>query len=114
MNKLAFPLTIAAAMGVVTILVAPVQAASRTWVSGTGADAGTCTRAAPRLTHQIACGQTHTDGEMNCVDPGGVGTLVITKSISIVCDYTESGVLGFNASGIVINAPAGSIITLKG
>ena len=40
--------------------------------------------------------------------------MTITKSISIVCDYTEGGVLASGVNGIIVNAPAGSIVTLKG
>jgi hypothetical protein len=38
-------------------------------------------------------------GEINCLDPGGFGALTITKSISIVCDYIEGGVLSAVTTG---------------
>ena len=115
MRKIA---SLSAALGAMLVLLlhaAPAQAAARTWVSGTGTDAGTCTRTAPCLTYGFAFTQTDTGGEINCLDPGGFGPLTITKSISIVCDYTEGGVVPSPSSiGFLINAPAGSIVTLKG
>ena len=115
MTKIA---SLSAALGAMLGLLlhaAAAQAAPRTWVSGTGADAGTCTRTAPCLTYIFAITQTDTGGEINCLDPGGFGPLTINKSISVVCDYTEGGVvpLGGN-TGVLVNAPAGSIVTLKG
>ena len=44
----------------------------------------------------------------------GFGIVTITKSISIVCGYAENGVLAASVNGIIIDAPAGSKVTLKG
>jgi hypothetical protein len=88
--------------------------ASRTWISGVGDDANPCSRTAPCKTFAGAISKTATGGEINCLDPGGFGAVTITKSISLVCDYTEGGVLVSGTNAIIINAPAGSIITLKG
>jgi hypothetical protein len=94
---------------------APAQAqATRTWVSGVGDDVNPCSRTAPCKTYAGAISKTAVNGEINCLDPGGFGTVTITKSISIVCDYTEGGVLAAGVSGFIVNAPAGSNITLKG
>src|SRR5436190_17876457 len=88
--------------------------ASRTWVSGVGDDVNPCSRTAPCKTWPGAISKTATNGEINCLDPGGFGQVTITKSISIVCDYTEGGLLSANVNGVIVNAPAGSIVTLKG
>ena len=88
--------------------------ASRTWVSGVGDDANPCSRTAPCKTYAGAISKTAPNGEINCLDPGGFGAVTITKSMSIVCDYTEGGVLAASTTGFLINAPAGSIVTLKG
>ena len=82
--------------------------ATRTWVSGVGDDANPCSRTAPCKTFAGAISKTATGGEINCLDPGGFGGLTIVKSISIVCDYTEGGVLsaGAGVNGFVINLPA--------
>jgi hypothetical protein len=97
------------------LFAAPAHAqATRTWVSGVGDDANPCSRTAPCKTYAGAISKTATNGEINCLDPGGFGTLTIIKSISVVCDYTEGGVLAANVNGFIVNAPAGSIVTLKG
>src|SRR5712672_1177464 len=88
--------------------------ATRTWVSGVGDDVNPCSRTAPCKTYAGAISKTAANGEINCLDPGGFGSVTITKSLSIVCDYTEGGVLANGVFGFNINAPAGSLITLKG
>jgi hypothetical protein len=107
-----------AAMGLAfapLLFAAPAHAqATRTWVSGTGDDANPCSRTAPCKTFPGAFSKTAVNGEINCIDTGGFGSLTATKSISVVCDYTEGGVLAAGTNGIVVNAPAGSIVTLKG
>jgi hypothetical protein len=109
-------LAVAAALLIGPLLFATTASAqaSRTWVSGVGDDANPCSRTAPCKTYAGAISKTATNGEINCLDPGGFGTVTITKSISIVCDYTEGGVLAASVNGFIINAPAGSNITLKG
>jgi hypothetical protein len=100
---------------VAILQIAPAQAqATRTWVSGVGDDANPCSRTAPCKTFPGAISKTAAGGEINCLDPGGFGGVTITKSISIVCDYTEGGVLVSGTNAIIVNAPANSIITLKG
>jgi hypothetical protein len=97
------------------LFAAPAHAqATRTWVSGVGDDVNPCSRTAPCKTYAGAISKTAANGEINCLDPGGFGAVTITKSLSIVCDYTEGGVLSANVNGFIINAPAGSIVTLKG
>src|SRR4051794_21467067 len=90
------------------------QAQTRTWVSGVGDDLNPCSRTAPCKTFAGAISKTSAGGEINCLDPNGAGAVTITKSISIVCDYTEGGVLASGINGIIVNAPAGTIVTLKG
>jgi hypothetical protein len=90
------------------------QAQTRTWVSGVGDDLNPCSRTAPCKTFAGAISKTSAGGEINCLDPNGAGAVTITKSISIVCDYTEGGILAAGTNGIIVNAPAGSIVTLKG
>src|ERR1700709_1672455 len=100
-----------AALGLVSmplLFAAPAQAqATRTWVSGVGDDANPCSRTAPCKTYAGALSKPPVSGEIDCLDPGGFGSLTITKSLSIVCDYTEGGVLSANVNGFIVNAPAG-------
>src|SRR3979411_130634 len=57
--------------------------ATRTWVSGVGDDANPCSRTAPCKTFAGAISKTFINGEIDCLDPGGFGTLTVTKSITI-------------------------------
>jgi hypothetical protein len=87
---------------------------TRTFVSGVGNDANPCTRTAPCQTFAVTIGRTTTGGEIDVLDPGGFGTLTINKSVTID-GCCIAGVLGTTgASGIVINAPAGSYVVLRG
>ncbi len=88
--------------------------ATRTWVSGVGNDADPCSRTAPCKTFAGAISKTATGGEISVLDPGGFGAVTITKSISIVADGSEGGILASLVNGIVINAPAGSNVNLRG
>lgn len=103
------------AVGAIGLTTLPANAqATRTWVSGVGDDVNPCSRTAPCKTYAGAISKTAAGGEINCLDPAGYGGLTITKSISVICDYTEGGVLVSGTNAFVINAPANSIITLKG
>lgn len=57
--------------------------ATRTWVSGVGDDVNPCSRTAPCKTFAGAISKTAKDGEISVLDPGGFGTITITKSITI-------------------------------
>jgi Right handed beta helix region len=83
--------------------------ATRTWVSGVGDDNNTsfgCSRTATCKTFAAAISVTDTNGEINCIDPGGFGTLTITKSITIDCGGTFGGIVAAGANGITINLTA--------
>jgi len=90
--------------------------ATRTWVSGVGDDVNPCSRTAPCKTFAGAISKTAPGGEINCLDPGGFGGVTITKSLSIICQYTEGGVLsaGAGVNGIVVNAGATDHVYLRG
>src|ERR1700755_1606682 len=57
--------------------------ATRTWVSGVGDDVNPCSRTAPCKTFAGAISKTADKGEIDCLDPGGFGTVTITKNITI-------------------------------
>ena len=77
--------------------------ATRTWVSGTGSDANPCSRTAPCQTFSGAFSKTATNGEISALDPGGFGTINITKSITINGDGTLAGILNAGTTGIIVN-----------
>jgi hypothetical protein len=94
---------------------APAHAqATRTWVSGVGDDANPCSRTAPCKTFAGAISKTAALGEINVLDPGGFGAVTITKSISIIADHVEAGVLVSGTNGVVVNAGATDRVLLEG
>jgi hypothetical protein len=93
--------------------------ATRTWVSGVGDDVNPCSRTAPCKTFAGAISKTASPGEIDCLDPGGFGTLTITKAITIDCGGGVGGQLGSilasGTNGITISSslPAGSSVTIR-
>ena len=87
--------------------------ASRTWVSGVGDDANPCSRTAPCKTFAGAISKTAANGEIDALDPGGFGSVTITKAITIDGGGGQvTGVLAAGTFGILVNAP-GAIVTLR-
>src|SRR3954453_2894518 len=85
-------------------LSAPAHAqATRTWVSGVGADANPCSLTAPCKTFAGAISKTFINGEIDCLDPGGFGTVTITKSITIDCTGTFGSILASGTNGVNIS-----------
>ena len=105
----------AVSAGIVLLATASAQAqATRTWVSGVGDDANPCSRTAPCKTFAGAISKTAAAGEISVLDPGGFGALTITKSISVVADGVEGGVLVSGTPAITINAGPNDNISLYG
>jgi len=104
----------AAAVLVVGFSTAAHAQATRTWVSGVGDDANPCSRTAPCKTFAGAISKTAAKGEINVLDPGGFGGVTITKSISIIADHVEGGVLVSGTNAIVVNALSTDRIVLEG
>ena len=93
----------------------PVSAqATRTWVSGVGDDVNPCSRTAPCKTFAGAISKTAANGEINCLDPGGFGSVTITKSLAILCDGTIGGILAMGTTGILVNAGDKDKVLLSG
>lgn len=88
--------------------------ATRTWVSGVGDDANPCSRTAPCKTFAGAISKTAAGGEISVLDPGGFGAVTITKSISIVADGSEGGILAAGVNGITVNAGVNDVIHIRG
>src|SRR3954465_10087528 len=76
--------------------------ATRTWVSGVGDDANPCSRTAPCKTFAGAISKTATNGEINCIAPGGFGAVTVTKSITIDCHEVFGSILNAGTNGINI------------
>ena len=77
--------------------------ATRTWISGVGDDVNPCSRTAPCKTFAGAISKTATNGEINCLDPGGFGAVTITKSITLDCTGTMGSILSSLTNGVIIN-----------
>jgi len=80
--------------------------ATRTWISGVGDDVNPCSRTAPCKTFAGAISKTAAGGEINCLDPGGFGSVTITKSITLDCSGTFGSILSSGTNGININDSA--------
>ena len=91
--------------------------ATRTWVSGVGDDANPCSRTAPCKTFPGAYSRTAVGGEIDALDPGGFGTITISKSITIDGGGGDAGqvasILASSTNAVVINGAAGDNIILR-
>src|SRR5262245_24456591 len=90
----------------VLTLAATTQAqASRTFVSAVGDDANPCSRTAPCKTFSAALGKTAKDGEIDVLDPGGYGSVTITKSVYINGTHGAGygSISHATVTGIVVN-----------
>jgi hypothetical protein len=88
--------------------------ATRTWVSGVGDDVNPCSRTAPCKTFAGAISKTAANGEINALDPGGFGTINITKSMTI--DGVNPGmasILAAGTTGIIVNALSTDTVILR-
>jgi hypothetical protein len=94
------------ALFVAGLAIAPAHAqATRTWISGVGDDVNPCSRTAPCKTWAGAIPKTAAGGEIDALDPGGFGTVTITKSITfdggggqVASILSSPGVNGVNVS----------------
>src|SRR5262249_33998039 len=88
--------------------------ATRTWVSGVGDDANPCSRTAPCKTFAGAISKTAPGGEIDALDPGGLGALTITKSITIDGGGGQvASVLVAGTNGITVLAGPTDVVTLR-
>ena len=87
--------------------------ATRTWVSGVGDDVNPCSRTAPCKTFAGAISKTATGGEISVLDPGGFGTVTITKAITINGTGTLAGILSAATTGVIVNAGVNDTVILR-
>ena len=102
----------------IALISSAAQAQSRTWVSGVGDDVNPCSRTAPCKTFAGAIAKTAVGGEIDCLDSGGFGTVIITKSITIDGTGVLGSILAALSTGININlnnpADAAKTVRLRG
>lgn len=84
--------------------------ASRTWVSGVGDDANPGSRTAPCKTFAGALSKTDPNGEVSVLDPGGYGTVTVTRSVTIDGGSGKgwASIMATNTNGLVVTQPNGS------
>lgn len=121
MNKFRFTIQMLAVATFLFAAASMTQAqATRTWVSGVGDDVNPCSRTAPCKTWAGAISKTADGGEIDALDPGGFGTVTITKSITI--DGTtgagfgstlSAGTTGVNVNDSGSGAPMTKIVRLR-
>ena len=87
--------------------------ATRTWVSGVGDDVNPCSRTAPCKTFAGAISKTAAGGEIDVLDPGGFGTVTITKAITIDGGGTMASILASGTNGINVNAGTSDVVILR-
>jgi len=89
--------------------------ATRTWVSGVGDDVNPCSRTAPCKTFAGAISKTAIGGEIDALDPGGFGTVTITKAITIdgTAGQGFGSILASGTNGINISATANDTVTIR-
>jgi hypothetical protein len=98
---------------IILVCATPLFGQTRTWVSGVGSDANPCSRTAPCQTFAGAISKTGIGGEINCLDPAGYGTVNITKSITIDCNWTHGSILAASTNGVIVNG-SNIVVTLRG
>jgi hypothetical protein len=119
MNKLRLTIN-ALAIVIFTLTVSSLAQAqaTRTWVSGVGDDVNPCSRTAPCKTFAGAISKTADGGEIDALDPGGFGTVTITKSITIEGQGTLGSILAAGTNGVNVNdsasgAPNSKVVRLR-
>jgi hypothetical protein len=89
-------------------------ASSRTFVSVTGTDSGSCPTAEPCRTFAYALTQTAASGEIIVLSSGGYGALTINQAVSIINTSNFAGVTVASGNGITIAAGTTDSVTLRG
>jgi hypothetical protein len=87
--------------------------ATRTWVSGVGDDVNPCSRTAPCKTFAGAISKTAAGGEISVLDPGGYGTVTITKAITISGEQADASILACGTTGINVIAGPADVVILR-
>ena len=101
-------------LGLLLIATSAHAQATRTWVSGVGDDVNPCSRTAPCKTFAGAISKTAAKGVISVLDPGGFGTVTITKSITIDGGGIHGSILSTGApAGVIVNAGAADVVRLR-
>jgi hypothetical protein len=114
MNKMATRLSLFVLMFLLVTMSASAQA-TRTWVSGVGDDVNPCSRTAPCKTFAGAISKTASGGEIDVLDPGGFGTVTVTKPMTFDGTGTFASSLASATTAFTINSSvANSSVVIRG
>src|SRR4051812_3327785 len=83
---------IVAVLLVLTVPAAASGQATRTWISGTGNDANSCSRTAPCRTFATAQGVTANGGIINVLDSSDYGSITVTKPLTLAAEQLTATV----------------------
>jgi hypothetical protein len=97
---------------VAVMMAVSVNAQTRYWVSGVGNDVDPCSRTAPCKTFAGAMAKPN-PLEINALDPGGFGAVTLDQAITIDGGGTYASILGAGATGILVNAGASDVVTIR-
>jgi len=90
-------------------------AGQRSFVSGSGADVGTCTLTAPCRSFGYAIAQTNLGGEVIVLDSAGYGPVTITGAVKLIAPPgVYAGISVSSGAGITVNAGASDVVVLRG
>lgn len=95
------------------LLAVAANAHTVTWVSGTGNDNNPCTRIAPCATFAGALTKTLPGGEIDALDAGNYGPLIINKAVTINGNSVATIAVEDLEGGILINAGASDVVILR-
>lgn len=113
MNSFVYRAIVLTAFVLATALMLQAQQPRRVWVSALGDDSLPCSRTAPCKTFLGALQKTVPGSEINCLDAGAFGSVVITKSIAINCPAGLANIQSPSNAAITINVPLG-VVRLRG
>src|ERR1700680_820960 len=116
MRKLTSVVAITGTIFIPLLLAVPARAqATRSWVSGVGDDTNPCSRTAPCKTFPGAISKTAAGGEIDALDPGGFGTVTLTKSITLDGGggQVASILAAPGVNGVNVSATATDVIILR-
>ena len=87
----------------------------RAWVSVAGVDAGPCGRAAPCRTFTYAISQVDAGGEVNALDSGEFGEMVVTRSVTVnVARGITASIVASGGPAVTVAAGATDRVVLRG
>jgi Right handed beta helix region len=87
---------------------------ARTWVSATGTNNTQCSVTSPCQTFAQAIAVTNSGGEIDCLTPGGFGSVTISISVTIDCEGASNGGITVSSGPAITVNTAGIVVNLIG